>query len=100
MVTKGPKGWQILDHRELPGGGWIVYHWPAEYVERFCASSYRPMHPDADRCRDHIGAPRPCEVWHRQPPECMHEQLVPNRPHPRCAECGLVGEDVTAEMGA
>lgn len=100
----------ILQNRELPpqmGGGRVVYAWPGDEPEAFCASDDQAFTDSAHsiivagtaRCALHGLFEQPCLVAYRQPPECRHERLDPSADpaHPRCVTCGLVGEDGTSQ---
>lgn len=99
-MAEATKRWQFLDTRELPDGGEVVYHWPMG-GERYCVESGRAVHPiPGDRCLSHGNRDVMCTTAELMPPECQHSRLSPNHPYPCCEECGLSGEDVTAEVAA
>ncbi|MEU4558502.1 hypothetical protein AB0F72_08930 [Actinoplanes sp. NPDC023936] len=93
--------WQWLDNREQPDGSMVVYHWPLNVVERYCVDSGNAVRAiPGDRCLSHGDRDVMCTTAQRMPPECRHLRLSPNHPYPHCSECGVTGEDVTAEVAS
>jgi hypothetical protein len=90
--------WQYLGHREQPDGSTVVYHWPMNAIERYCVDSGRAVRVPGDRCLSHGARGVMCTTAERMPPKCEHTRLSPNHPYPHCSECGIDGEDVTAQM--
>lgn len=91
--------WQHLDTRET-NGGTVVYHWRLDYPEKVCEISREIVASHRDRCANHAGHLKPCQVWTRTPPECDHRHLDPEADPaaPHCLACGATGEDVTDQL--
>lgn len=98
----------LLQNRTLPWdpSSRVVYAWPADAPEAFCAgddtaftdTAHRVIVAGTDRCALHSMAEFPCVASFRSPPECPHERLDPQADpeHPRCSTCGATGRDRTA----
>jgi hypothetical protein len=88
--------YQHLDNREVDGKPYVI-HWPLMVTERYCVDSGAPVRVPGDRCIRHGARGEMCTTAVRSPGRCEHPRLSPNHPYPHCSECGIDGDDVTAE---
>lgn len=92
--------WVVLDHRELPDGRLVVYHW--RDAGRRCVDSgrYMALASVVARCSDHLDRAEPCPFEIEWPSRCEHPIVVMRSGRPWCTGCWMYGDDVAAELAA
>lgn len=88
----------MLQHRESPGGGAVVYEWSLDDPEPHCEASGGLIIFGTDRRERHSDAELSCVFEWRMPPECQHPNLSFDDPaRPLCVLCGVRGADASGK---